>query len=137
MPHSFSPKKIHLDQKGLEKVLGSLEAAVMEVMWIKPSQTIRCVRDALAPKKDVAFNTVMTVMNRMVDKGLLKQLTSGGATCYTPTCTRGEFLQKVSHSVFASFLQDTRIFGVAFFHKAIRELDEESRASLRRVLDEI
>lgn len=43
----------------------------MDILWSRPGSSIREVQTALEQDKDVNFNTVMTVMNRLVDKGLL------------------------------------------------------------------
>ena len=57
--------------KGIEKLLGELELAIMNVVWTHKNVTVRGVLDALVEHRPIAYTTVMTVMGRLVDKGLL------------------------------------------------------------------
>lgn len=70
-------RSFHLNEQGLQRVLGGLEAAVMEVLWKHGPQTIAEVQKALLPQR-LAFNTVMTVLSRLVAKGLVTRCQPGG-----------------------------------------------------------
>jgi predicted transcriptional regulator len=50
-------------------MLGDLERAVMDVAWSRPHVTVREVVSLLPAGRKPAYTTVMTVMNRLVDKG--------------------------------------------------------------------
>lgn len=56
--------------KSAQAVLGELELAVMRIAWSRPAVTVRDVLARLVKELSLAFTTVMTVMNRIVDKGL-------------------------------------------------------------------
>lgn len=45
----------------------------LKIIWREGPVTIRTVRDKLADQRDLAFNTVMTTMNVMTNKGYLKR----------------------------------------------------------------
>jgi predicted transcriptional regulator len=63
--------------------LGSLEADIMGFIWReKKALTVRDVVVALAKKRQSAYTTVMTVMNRLVAKGILKRQPNGGHYTY-------------------------------------------------------
>ena len=64
--------------------LGDLETAVMNVVWEKGEATVHDVRAALAPQRDAAYTTVMTVMSRLAAKGVLRRRKSGRAYVYEP-----------------------------------------------------
>ena len=65
---------------------GRLEQAIMAALWHNGPGTVREVLNHLPSRKSVAYTTIMTVMNRLVDQGLLsRRLSDRGAFVYTPT----------------------------------------------------
>ena len=52
--------------------LGELEQAVMDHLWSAPEpQTVRQVHEALSARRDLAYTTVMTVLQRLAKKNLV------------------------------------------------------------------
>lgn len=68
--------------------LGDLEADVMSAVWEKGEATVQDVKDALEAKRPLAYTTVMTVMTRLAEKGLLNRHKVGRAYVYTPASTQ-------------------------------------------------
>ena len=68
--------------------LGDLEADIMSAVWEKGEATVQDVKDALDPKRPLAYTTVMTVMTRLAEKGLLNRHKVGRAYVYTPASTQ-------------------------------------------------
>jgi len=73
---------------GLDKVLGPLEAEVMRGAWAARGPVT--VRDLLgrinaSRPEPLAYTTVMTVMSRLVDKGVLRRHRAGRGYLYEPT----------------------------------------------------
>ncbi len=66
--------------------LGDLERAVMDHLWgaDKP-QTVRQVHEALTGRRDLAYTTVMTVLQRLARKNLVVQIRADRAHQYAPT----------------------------------------------------
>jgi predicted transcriptional regulator len=80
--------------KAIDK-LGELERAVMEQVWAlseadEPWVSVRDVFEALSTTRDLAYTTVMTVMGRLADGGLLLKERSGRAHLYTAAGSREE-----------------------------------------------
>ena len=73
--------------------LGELERAVMDHLWDadKP-QTVRQVHDALAARRELAYTTVMTVLQRLARKALVVQIRADRAHQYTPAHGRDELV---------------------------------------------
>jgi predicted transcriptional regulator len=68
---------------------GELEQAVMEVVWARAGPvTGREVVEELARSRRVAYTTVLTVMDRLVRKGLLAKQATGRAHSYRPVESR-------------------------------------------------
>jgi len=90
MPYPF---RFNTDRDGLAKVLGELELQIMEVLWRKDCATVRDVYERLKQSREVAYTTVMTVMSRLFEKGLLARDKVGNAYSYRATSSRDEFAQ--------------------------------------------
>ena len=71
--------------------LGQLEAAVMERLWSwqRPA-TVREVLADLQQERDIAYTTVMTVMDNLHRKGVLGRELHGRAYRYHPLQSRDE-----------------------------------------------
>jgi predicted transcriptional regulator len=68
---------------------GQLEALIMDRLWSwgRPA-TVRAMRDDLAREREIAYTTVMTVMDNLHRKGVLVREKSGRAYLYQPTRSR-------------------------------------------------
>ncbi len=65
------------------KQIGDLEADIMSVVWEKGRVTVQEVLEALAPNRSLAYTTVMTVMSRLAEKGMLNREKEGRAFVYS------------------------------------------------------
>ena len=57
----------------------------MRVVWNRGEARVQEVVDALEPERPLAYTTVMTVMSRLAEKGLLTRRRDGRAYVYTST----------------------------------------------------
>ena len=63
--------------------LGALERTVMDHLWAADGpQTVRQVHDALSAHRDLAYTTVMTVLQRLARKSLVVQIRDDRAHQY-------------------------------------------------------
>lgn len=61
----------------------------MDCLWAAPTpMTVRDVHATLAGQRDVAYTTVMTVLQRLARKGLACQTKDGKAHLYSPAQAR-------------------------------------------------
>ncbi len=130
----FKPKQIKLDEHGLAKILGDLEARVMDAVWSEEGASVRLVCDRLKSERPLSFNTVMTIMNRLVEKGMLKKKMSDGQYAYLPVHTRQEFIDRVSSKILKSIMSDPQLFSMAAFVSSLGE-DPARLNELRRLID--
>ncbi|GAV23274.1 BlaI/MecI/CopY family transcriptional regulator [Carboxydothermus pertinax] len=63
--------------KGVAKVLGELEARVMEIMWDLGEATVKDVHKVINQEKRLAYTTILTIMGRLHEKGLLTKKSIG------------------------------------------------------------
>lgn len=121
-----------LDQRGLARVFGELEARIMDVIWEIGEPTVADVCTRLGA--DCNYKTVMTVMNRLVDKGILSRQRMGRAYNYAPCADRETFLAQVSRNVVEGLLQDFGDLAIAQFVSAVDRIDSAQLAELQELI---
>ncbi len=85
----------HPERPGIRKVLGDLEAEIMEIIWARPAgqgTTVREVFEILYERRHLAYTTVMNTMTRLAKKQLLRAEKLDLAYVYYPTLTQDEFI---------------------------------------------
>ena len=117
---------------------GDLERAVLDVLWdAEPGVwlTVREVHAVLTPSRDVAYTTVMTVMDRLSRKGQVIQRKDGRAYLYRPRASRGEMLAELLNqtlddfsthdrqSALVAFVGDASVADVAALRDALARLE--------------
>ena len=71
--------------------LGDLEREVMRQLWAATGpMTVRQVHEALSRRRDLAYTTVMTVLDRLTKKGVVTREKADRAYLYAATQTREE-----------------------------------------------
>ena len=65
-----------------------LELEILKVLWVIGPSPVREVREGLAEVRDLAYTSVMTVMNIMTKKGFLKRRKKGNSYVYRPVADR-------------------------------------------------
>ncbi len=75
--------------------LGDLERAVMDVLWDRGTPaTVREVADALADR-ELAYTTVMTVLDRLAGKDMVQRTRTGRAWSYRPAASREAYIARL------------------------------------------
>ena len=130
-----TPSTIRLDADGLAKVLGDLEARVMEAVWeLGTPSSARAVHEEVARAHDVALLTVVTVLNKLVTKRLLTRRKISDLLHYTPTSTRDEFLARTSRQMVEGILAFGPEAVAASFIDVLAAEDPERLAELGRLV---
>lgn len=84
---------VRLAASGLAKVLGDLETRVMHAVWaIGRPAPARAVHEHVTREHDVALLTVITVLNKLVEKELLVRLKQDDLLHYSSRWTEDEFM---------------------------------------------
>ncbi|MCY1021751.1 BlaI/MecI/CopY family transcriptional regulator [Pyxidicoccus sp. MSG2] len=104
--------------------LGTLEAAVMNVVWTHSPVTAREVCDRMTGREERAYTTIMTTMDRLHRKGLLEREKDGLAWRYTPALSQPEFEKALADGLAADILQSHGETALAAFVDAAADVDE-------------
>ncbi len=125
------------DRPGLRKVLGDLEAEIMELIWARPADHGTLVRDVfevLYERRRTAYTTVMNTMTRLAKKNLLRIEKKDQAYVYYPNFTQQEFVSRFVGRI----LEDLFInFSGATLEGLDALSDPTAAARIRQKLDEI
>lgn len=120
---------------GVEKLLGELEAEIMTLLWAESgTATVRDVLGKITARREhpVAYTTVMTVMARLADKGLLERTLSGNLYEYRVAQSREEFLRHASEKIATELIADFGEVAVAGFVSALERVEPQRLRDLRR-----
>ena len=91
------------DARRASRGLGTLEGQLMEALWATTSKlSVQEVVDALGPGHN--YKTVMTVLNRLVEKQLLERQLDGRAYRYHPRQSREAFLRNVADDLVRGYI---------------------------------
>jgi predicted transcriptional regulator len=116
--------------------LGDLERAVMDHLWsASDPQTVRQVHEALSEQRDLAYTTVMTVLQRLAKKNLVSQIRDDRAHQYVPVHGRDELVAGLMVDALDQ-AADPGSRHAALVHFVERVGPDEAEA-LRRALDEL
>lgn len=93
-------RKFYFDPaaEGLAVFMGQTEAALMELAWRYEKLTVKKALFHL-DKQRLAYTTVMTVLSRLADKGLLVKEKEGRNYIYRPALDRERFIKEKSKIV--------------------------------------
>jgi predicted transcriptional regulator len=132
----------NLGRKELEAFLGPLEANIIGVIWNSDKKPLR-VRDVyeeLKKKKDIAYTTVMSTMDRLYEKGLLDRRIEKGKGglfyVYWPKLEEQSFKKSAVREVISSLIEN---FGAIVTSYLVEEAssDRQELKALREQLDNI
>ena len=115
--------------------LHELESEVMEEVWRRGETTVREVREALNARssKTRAYTTVMTIMARLDDKGLLTRRRQGKSDVYRPVLSRDEYLEARTRAEVGALVEQYGELALVHFARQVQSLDPKRREQLRRL----
>ncbi|KAB2352240.1 BlaI/MecI/CopY family transcriptional regulator [Actinomadura rudentiformis] len=109
--------------------LGELERAVMNELWARPEGALASDLVSVLPSGP-AHTTVLTILDRLVRKGLVTRVKEGRAHRYSALQTKDVHVAEVMHEAFAGARD--RESALSHF---LDSVSADDVAALRRVLD--
>ena len=128
---SFKPHKA-----GLGRVLGDLERLVMDILWNRGDVTGREVLEEIEKTRPLALTTILTVMDRLLKKGLIKRKKRGGVFVHTPSISRDDFVRQVSEEVMQGILDISASSAASSFVDILYKTSPEEMDRLSRLIEE-
>ena len=136
MDEPLQPKWLRSTKGAPFTGIGSLEADILAVVWELDTTTVRQVYETLRERRQIAYTTVMTVMNNLVKKHLLTQDKSRIAYLYAPAIPGREVVDTVLHSVVDRLLRGQYNVAVSQLLDLDSELTPEQFDALRTLARE-
>lgn len=125
------------DQVGLNRFFGPLEAKIMDILWDGNEKSIKEVQQMIEKEKPINFNTVMTVMNRLVEKNLLEKRHEGRTSLYKPIHTREEFIEEQSKKLTENLLDEFGDVVVNHMLDSLEKVDQDLLEKLEQKLNQL
>lgn len=120
----------------MKNVLTKTEWAVMSALWRQPGQTIAGIVGALEGQTGWKYNTYVTYLKRMGEKGLVRFEQSGRDRCYFAAVRQSACLHAESESLLDKMdARAAKEFLVCMIKGS--GLDANDRDDLKRLLDDL
>ena len=134
-------KRLNVNGEGLNRFFGPLEAKIMDILWTSDGSSIKEVQTILNQETSISVNTVMTVMNRLLEKGHLTKVTTGigrpHVAKFRPLQSKEQFLSEQTKVVSQGLIQEFGSLVVNHMIDALDDVDPEVIARLEHKLNEI
>ncbi len=118
----------------IERIFGPLGSAVMRIVWQLGEATVADVADALprTQGRRHAYTTVMTVMSRLHERGVLLRTKVGQRYVYRPAADEPALIDRLSEKAVDQVLAR---YGTSALRQFAQRLDEVDPALRARILD--
>jgi predicted transcriptional regulator len=115
--------------------LTEAEQRLMDILWTLESATVAEIAEALPKKLDLAYNTVLTIMRILEDKGYVRHTKpkEGRAFIYRPVVSREQASRSALHHLLGRFFGNS---AEALVLNLIEDetLNEKELARIRKLL---
>lgn len=136
---SLSIKRFKYNEEGLSRFFGPLEAKIMEFFWASEQDefSIKEVQQTLGSEKNINFNTVMTVMNRLVEKGVLKKRACGRVSLFSPIQSKDEFFEEQSKKLTENLLDEFGGVVISHMIDSLTDVDDTLLNKLEKKIQQL
>ena len=107
----------------------------MQIMWRTEHATVQQVKDALEPDRPLAYTTVMTVLSRLTEKGLLDRRKDGRAYIYSPSSSKDQVAGSLLRALVERLYAGRAGEAIAHLLEAEEAVDEEELKRLEELIE--
>jgi predicted transcriptional regulator len=121
-----------------EDVLGPLAAAIVREVGERGEASVGDVASALrrSQKREHAYTTIMTVMSRLHEKGVLSRERRGRLYIYRPTASEPELVDRLSGLAVDQLVDRYGTAALRHFAVRLADLDPTTRRRLVELADD-
>ena len=114
--------------------LTPLESLIMNCLWDRSRATVREVQEILEPVKPMAYNTVLTMMRILREKGFLTSERQGRSDVYSPAVPREDVARHSLRDLLDRFFSGSATALVSQLLDS-EEMDVEKIREIRQEVD--
>lgn len=131
----FMEKGIVKDDVRAHKSLGPLEQEIMNELWKHGTLSGKEIFEGVKRQRVIALTTVLTVVERLHKKGLVRKTRSATVYLFSPVYSKEEFARKVSAEALREIFQLSANGAFASFVDAVAERDPVELDRLTRLIE--
>ncbi len=123
-------------KKGLNRLFGEIESEVMNLLWEKGPLKGKDVHEALRKKKETALTTILTVLDRLSEKGFVRKDRDAGHTIYSPSVSRQKFEARVTSELIRGAYELSPDFAISAFSDIFSKMKSDELDRLAQLIEE-
>ena len=115
--------------------ISELEQHVMNIVWSTQECSVRDVLTILKRNKPIAYTTILTILQRLYDKGLVIKKKEGKAFLYKAKISKEAYSRSLAQGFLKKFIHSFGDVGIASFAESIDSLSKKEKDHLLELLD--
>ena len=123
-------------KKGLESLSEELERPLMEILWTKGPMRGRDLYLEIRKKKDIAYTTALTVLDRLSKKGLIKKNRGSGTILFVPAVSRDSYKNAVTENLVKKAFEVSPDLAVSAFANVFSRMPKKDIDRLEKLIAE-
>ena len=112
-----------------------LERPLMEILWTKGSLKGRDLYEEIRRKKDIAYTTSLTVLDRLSKKGLIKKDRESGTILFTPAVSRQAYESAITESLVQKAFEVSPDLAVSAFADIFSRMPKGNLDKLEKLIE--
>lgn len=121
------------------ELLGTLEYAAMRALWNGAPASVKTVLDRVndgrPSDEQLAYTTVMTVLGRLHEKGLLDRVKAGRGYDYTPRFDEDQLVEHLGQQEVSNLLDRYGTIALSQFAAALGDADPDTLRRITRLAE--
>jgi predicted transcriptional regulator len=98
-----------------------LELLCLRALWSLGEGNVKAVRQIVAESRPLAYTTIMTVLDRLVRKGMLARRKVGRSFCYAPQATRDAARRAAVRELLEGYFDGSEEALIVFLQRRVPE----------------
>lgn len=132
LPRALAGRFARRGARAEEWFLGSLQAGVLHALSKRGPSTVREVADVLPRRPALAYTTVMTVLSKLHEKGVVRRTRAGRGYVYESRYAAEELRDRMAKHLVSELVDDFGDLALAHFASALSTVDRRRLDRLRR-----
>ena len=118
-----------------QKILSPLEQEIMNIVWELKECSVRDVVERFEKEKKLAYTTVATLLQRLLDKGLVERSSKGMTLSYTAKVSKESYSKKMAKTFMKTFVSFFGEAAIVSFAESIDKLPRDKKSYLLKLLE--